>query len=155
MCPHVRISVEPGALWYMEMVYCGPDALTSLSAITLQWRHNGHDGVSNHQPYDCLLNCLFRRRSNKTSKIRVTGLCEGNSPVTGEFPAQRASNAEHVAIWWRHHEQRSFQMTAALSLAEMLVTTSDRYDITGPGASRAYTTHSSMQALNAVTCPIY
>ena len=27
----------------------------------------------------------------------------GNSPVTGEFPAQRASNAENVSIWWRHH----------------------------------------------------
>ena len=39
----------------------------------------------------------------KTSKLRVTGLCEGNSPVTGEFPAQRASNAENASIWWRHH----------------------------------------------------
>ena len=65
--------------------------------------HNGRNGVSNHQPYDCLLNRLFRRRSKKTSKIRVTGLCAGNSPVTGEFPAQRASNAENVSIWWRHH----------------------------------------------------
>ena len=36
-------------------------------------------------------------------KPRVTGLCAGNSPVTGEFPAQRASNAENVSIWWRHH----------------------------------------------------
>ena len=35
-----------------------------------------------------------RRRSKKTSKLRVTGLCEGNSPVIGEFPAQKASNAE-------------------------------------------------------------
>ena len=42
---------------------------------TLQWRHNGRDGVSNHQPHDCLLNRLFRRRSKKTSKLRVTGLC--------------------------------------------------------------------------------
>ena len=25
------------------------------------------------------------------------------SPVTGEFPAQMASNAENVSIWWRHH----------------------------------------------------
>ena len=33
----------------------------------------------------------------------VTGLCEGNSPVTGEFPTQRASNAENVFFWWRHH----------------------------------------------------
>ena len=23
--------------------------------------------------------------------------------VTGEFPAQRASNTENVSIWWRHH----------------------------------------------------
>ena len=45
----------------------------------------------------------FRRISKKTSKLHVTGLCEGNSPVTGEFPAQRASNAENVSIWWRHH----------------------------------------------------
>ena len=53
---------------------------------------------------DCLLNRLFRRRSKKTSNLRVTGLCEGESPVTGEFPAQRASNAEDVSISWRHHE---------------------------------------------------
>ena len=39
----------------------------------------------------------------KTSKLRVTGLCAGNSPETGEFPAQMASNAENVSIWWRHH----------------------------------------------------
>ena len=39
----------------------------------------------------------------KTSKLRVTGLCAGNSPGTGEFPAQMASNAENVSIWWRHH----------------------------------------------------
>ena len=44
-----------------------------------------------------------RHRSKKTSKLRVTGLYAGNSPVTGEFPAQRASNAGNVSIWWRHH----------------------------------------------------
>ena len=51
---------------------------------------------------DCLLNRLFRRRSKKTSQLRVTGLCVGNSPGTSEFPAQMASNAENVSIWWRH-----------------------------------------------------
>ena len=71
--------------------------------LSLQWRHNGRDGVSNHQPHDCLLNRLFKRRSKKTSKLRVTGLCAGNSPVIGEFPAQMASNAENDSIWWRHH----------------------------------------------------
>ena len=67
------------------------------------WRHNEHDGVSNHQHHDCLLNRLFRRRSKKISNLRVIGLCAGNSPVTGEFSAQMASNAENVSIWWRHH----------------------------------------------------
>ena len=43
----------------------------------LQWRHNGCDGVSNHQPHNCLLKRLFRGRSKKTSKLRVTGLCAG------------------------------------------------------------------------------
>ena len=27
----------------------------------------------------------------------------GNSPGTGEFPAQMVSNTENVSIWWRHH----------------------------------------------------
>ena len=39
----------------------------------------------------------------KASKLHVTGLCKGNSPLTGEFPAQKASNAENVSIWWRYH----------------------------------------------------
>ena len=68
---------------------------------TLQWRHSGCDSVSNHQPRDCFFNLCFRRRSKKTSKIRVTGRCAGNSPGTGEFPAQMASNAENISIWWR------------------------------------------------------
>ena len=46
---------------------------------------------------------FVQAQMKKTSKLRVTGLCEGDSPGTGEFPAQRASNAENVSIWWRHH----------------------------------------------------
>ena len=71
---------------------------------TLQWIHNGRDSVSGHQTHDCLLNRSFRRRSKKTSKLRVTALCAWNSPKTGEFAAQMASNEENVSIWWRHHE---------------------------------------------------
>ena len=41
----------------------------------------------------------------KTSKLRVTGLCAGYSPLTGEIPAQMANNAENVSIWWRHHNK--------------------------------------------------
>ena len=69
------------------------------SSRSLLWRQNDSDNVSNHQPHKR----LFKRRSKKTPKLRVTGLCEGKSPVTGEFPAQKASNAENVSIWWRHH----------------------------------------------------
>ena len=58
-------------------------------AAALPRRHNGYGGVSNHQPHDCLLNRLFRQRLRKTSKLCVTGLC-----AAGEFPAQKASNAE-------------------------------------------------------------
>ena len=77
--------------------------ISQIDIYSLQWRHNERDGVSNHQLHDCLLNRLFRRRSKKTSNLRVSGLCMGNSPVTGEFPAQMASYAENVSIWWRHH----------------------------------------------------
>ena len=73
------------------------------SVNSLRWRHNGRDSVPNHQLHDCLLNRLFRCRSKKTSKLRVTGLYAGNSPGTGEFPAQIASNAKNASIWWRHH----------------------------------------------------
>ena len=71
---------------------------------TLEWRHNEPDVVSNHR----LLNRLLRRRSNKTLKLRVTSLRGGNSPVTGEFSTQRASNAENVSIWWLHHQNNVY-----------------------------------------------
>ena len=53
----------------------------TLMTIALQWRHYELDDVSNHQCLRCLLYCWSRRRSKKTSKLRVTGLCAGNSPV--------------------------------------------------------------------------
>ena len=44
---------------------------------TLQWRQNERHGVSNDRRLVCLLNRFFRRRSKKTSKLRVTGLVRG------------------------------------------------------------------------------
>ena len=79
---------------YYDVYWLGGMFSLTTTANALRWRHNGHDGDSNRQPHDCLLNRLFMRRSKKTSKLRVTGLCAGNSPVTGEFPAQMASTAE-------------------------------------------------------------
>ena len=70
----------------------------ALSILALLWRHNGHGSVSNHQPHDCLLNRLFRRRSKKTSKLSVTALYVWNSSRTGKFPAQMSSNAESFSF---------------------------------------------------------
>ena len=75
-----------------------------VQAESILWRHNGHSGVSNHQPCNSLLNLVLRRRSKKTLKLRVTGLCAGNSPVAGEFSPQMASKSANVSIWWRHHD---------------------------------------------------
>ena len=99
----VLVTVTPSmSSW---RIYCQLIAVMAIyiALQSLQLCHNDSDGVSNHQRHDCLLNRLFKRRSKKTWKLRVTGHCEGNSPATVEFPAQRVSNAENVSIWWRHH----------------------------------------------------
>ena len=72
---------------------------------SLHWRHNDHDGVSNHQPHGCLLNRLFGRWSKKTSKLRVTGLCAGNSPGPVNSPhkgpvTRKMFPFDDVIMWW-------------------------------------------------------
>ena len=91
------IYTPPNSVFYLESFHCTVRCRYDVVNF-LPNAHNTHPIA-----HDCLLNRLFGRRSKKTSKRRVTGLCEGNSPGTGEFPAQRASNAENVSIWWRHH----------------------------------------------------
>ena len=86
------------------------------NGLSLQWCYNKRDGVSHHQTHDCLLSRLSRRRSKKRAKLRVTDLCEGSSPVTGEFTPQRASNAENVSIWWRHNENFWCEITSMIIL---------------------------------------
>ena len=99
----------------------------------LRWRHYERDGVSNHRRLGRFLNRLFVRRSKKTSKLRVTGLCEGNSPVTGEFPSQRASNAENVSIWWRHHGSPPTNKCLYRILGQGWVFTTDFFSLRGGG----------------------
>ena len=74
---------------------------------SLHWRHNDHDGVSNHQPHHWLLNRLYRRRSRKTSKLRVTGLCVGNSPGPVNSPhkgpvTRKMFPFDDVIMWTRN-----------------------------------------------------
>ena len=83
--------------------------LLTLNVLNLssQWRHNEHQCVSNHLCHNCLRNRLFGRRSKKTSKLRVTGLCEGNPPA---FPSQISSNAENISTLWRYHAYEIYKM---------------------------------------------
>ena len=72
----------------------------------LQWRHNERDGVSNNWHHDCLFSYLFRHRQKKKHQSSPSLAYLRNSPVTGHIPAQRASNAENISIWWHHHSVR-------------------------------------------------
>ena len=80
---HYDITVMQPTCSHQQVAFRRHHNLEMLSAVsywsfvrdTLQWRHIEHDGVLNHQPHHCLLNRLFRRRSKKTSELRVTGLC--------------------------------------------------------------------------------
>ena len=125
-----------------HMFYANTLKPCTLKSCTLEWRHNVHDGVSNQQPHDCLLNRLFRRRS--TSKLRVTGLCVGNSPVTSEFPAQRSSNAENVSIWWRHHDSKTptgYCFCLELSSVEFFVNNTHSIALEGQSLRTILTSH--------------
>ena len=66
--------------------------------LSLQWRHNERDGVSNHRRLHCLFNCLFKRRSKITSKLRVTGLCEGNYRWPVNSPHKRPATRKMFAF---------------------------------------------------------
>ena len=103
---HLHIELGPSSPMNHDLVMYWHSKDPFQPVMSLQWRHNGRNSVTTHQPHDCLLNRLFGHRWKKTSKLRVTGLCVRNSPETGEFPTQMASNAENVSIWWHHHVQQ-------------------------------------------------
>ena len=122
--------IDIWGLWFHKYVSRARESnyilwnLWDLNITSLQWRHNGRDSVSNHQHHECLVDGLFRRRSKKTWKLRVTGLCAVNSPVTGECTTQMASNAENVSIWWRHHVFSRYRLLTPKPSAESIVSRS-------------------------------
>ena len=78
-CPSRKCiwKFQMSVIWFRSLCVDNWHCLASL-----QWRHNEGDGVWNHRRLHCLLRRLYRRRSKKISKLRVTGLCEGNSSAT-------------------------------------------------------------------------
>ena len=73
----------------------------------LEWCHNERDGIWNHRRLDCLLSRLFRRRSKKTSMLRVTGLCEGKSTIRWRHHATRATVCFHESSDYQRMKPQS------------------------------------------------
>ena len=97
----------------VSVVLCGenPPAVVGFHSQSVK---NTHDDKEN--------------RSKKTPKLRVTGLCAGNSPGTGEFPAQMASNAEEASIWWRHHDSAQYHIVHFIVYQSSLCSESSQMD---------------------------
>ena len=87
-------------------------------AITNQCqRHNERDGVSFTSLAIVYLTVYSGADQSKhQSSASLTLVCEGNSPVTNEFPSQRASDSENISIWWRHHDIPWIMHTASYNL---------------------------------------
>ena len=86
---------------YVTSAACS-GSITVLAMASLQWRHNDHDGVSNTSLTVVYSTVYTDADQSKHQSSRHWPLC-GEFTGTGEFLAQRASYAENVSIWWRHH----------------------------------------------------
>ena len=99
-CCTLKTSSNDNAYrWYVSIaslhiwVHCITMCIIYASTSSLQCRHNVRESVSNHQPHDCFLSRLFRRRSKKSLASLGRRIHRGpvNSPhkwtVTGKmFP---------------------------------------------------------------------
>ena len=101
-CPAVMIAKCPVKITFVTRIMVSHNRREIKT--TLHWRHNDHDGVSNHQLHCCLLHRLKIKENIKAPRHWPLW---GEFTGTGEFPAQRDSYAENVSIWWRHHETDS------------------------------------------------
>ena len=121
----IHLSCRKSVTWQVsDYVIYWPNWLSSSHGTnmntSLQWRHNGRDGVSNHQPHQCLLNRLLRR-SKKTSKFRAIGLCVGNSPVNSPHKCPVRGECIHLmtSSWlmqWPNRKYAMIQWTCRISL---------------------------------------
>ena len=99
--------------WYFVLVPCNSNSVTLVTTRLMSWSTaNSYNDVIMSAMASQITSPMIvystvysgaDERWKKSSKLRVIGLCEGNSPVTGEFPTQRTSNVEKVSIWWPHH----------------------------------------------------
>ena len=94
-----------GYVWYLQLPVCVNNHIHVCNPHIASWHYNDviiSTVASQITSLTIVYSIVHSGGSKKTSKLCVTGLFEGNSPATGKFPAQMASNAEYVSIWWRH-----------------------------------------------------
>ena len=102
----VRINVMYVPIWHSYGSVHGDAGvlLPGLAISSLQWRHNWRDGISNHQPRDCLLNRLFGRKSKKhqssASLAFVRGIHRGPVNSPHEWPVTRKIFPFNDGIMW-------------------------------------------------------
>ena len=80
----------------------------------LQWRHNERDGISNHQRLD-----VYIKAPHHWS---LWGEFTGDQWIPHShrwITCTKASDAEHVSIWWRHDENRKYRCRRWVLLREM------------------------------------
>ena len=98
----------------------------------LQWLHNERNGVSNHRRVQ--------------APIKENTKAPRHWPLWGEstgdrwFPSQRASNAENVSIWWRHHGLRIW-LGANLFICYCMITYGDEYNFCITSLCHGISTH--------------
>ena len=89
------------SVWMLQTVVIG-----FIDLLVMLWKQiSTFDGAMASQITSLAIvySIVYSRGRWKTSKLHVTDLCAGNSPVAGEFHTQRASNVKNVPIWWYHH----------------------------------------------------
>ena len=85
--------------------------------IMARWRLKSPD--SRLLTFGSVYSGAYQRKHQSSASL---ALCAGNLPVTGEFPTQKASNAENVSIWWRHPDKMEirFWMPHTVPVCEII-----------------------------------
>ena len=112
---HGRNSIPVELIFFIKI--CLGSSEMGLPVYSITWRHNERDASQiTSLTIVCSQPFIQAQIKENIKYPRYWPLCAGNSPVTGEFPAQRASNAENVSIWWCHHANSKVPQEFAKSL---------------------------------------
>ena len=75
--------------------------------ITLHWRHDERDGVSNHQRLVLFAQRFVQAQIKESIKAPLHWPLWGESTGDRWIPLTKGSNAENVSIWWCQHAPKN------------------------------------------------